>query len=69
VPIRDLVLAIALAAGRTDLVAFGALAAPDEPAVVEGDGERLRGAIRFEPRDLDEGGAGTVRRHAQRRCT
>jgi nucleoside-diphosphate-sugar epimerase len=59
--IRDLVLAIAQAAGRPELIEFGALPAPEEAGVVQADIERLRGAIRFAPRDLETGTAETVR--------
>ena len=65
--VRDLVLAIADALGRTELVEFGALEAPEEAAVVEGDVRRLRAAINFAPRDLETGAADTVRRRSEGR--
>lgn len=62
--IRELVLALARAAGRPDQIEFGALPAPDEADVVEADIERLRAAIRHSPRDLESGAAETVRQRS-----
>lgn len=64
VAVRDLVLAIARAAGRADLIRFGARPARDEPPLIEADVERLTAAIGFAPRSLEAGAAATVSRRA-----
>jgi nucleoside-diphosphate-sugar epimerase len=65
--IRDLVLAIARALDRSELIEFGALEAPDEPELVEADIQRLRHAIGFAPRSLESGVAETVSRRSEGR--
>jgi hypothetical protein len=68
-PIRDLVVAVARATGRVDLIEFGTRESPKESAVVEGDTERLRAGIRVAPGDLEFGANETVRRcSGGRRC-
>lgn len=62
VAIREVVLAIAEALDRLDLIEFGTLAAPEEPDVVEADVKRLAQAIEFSPRDLETGVGESVRR-------
>jgi nucleoside-diphosphate-sugar epimerase len=61
-PIRELVVALAAAAGRPDLVALGARpAAANEPAAIVADVRRLRHEVGWEPpRALDQRAADTI---------
>ena len=62
VPVRDVVRAIATAAGRPDLVQWGALAQrPGDPPLLEADVRRLRNEVGWSPGiALEEGIARTV---------
>lgn len=62
VPVRDIVAAIAAAAGRPDLVEWGALPQrPGDPPLLEADVRRLRDEVGWRPAvPLDEGIARTV---------
>ena len=62
VPVRDVVAAVAAAAGRPDLVQWGALPQrPGDPPLLEADVRRLREEVGWRPSvPLDEGIARTV---------
>ena len=60
-PVKDLVLNIAQALGKTDLVRFGAKPDRDEPARIAGDIHRLKDEVGWQPRySLDQGIQETV---------
>ena len=60
-PVKDLVLNIAQALGKTDLVRFGAKPDRDEPARIAGDIHRLKEEVGWQPRySLEQGIQETV---------